>query len=90
MLPGTFWNNRVLALTDVDGDGLEDLLLEGMHLHRGSAGGFERSPSWWGSVDHPVQLLRAAADFDGDGRGELVQGSVTYPTYGLRVYEVFP
>jgi hypothetical protein len=86
---GLLWNNRVLALTDVDLDGFEDLLLEGLRLHRGSASGFERSPAWWGTIDFPHRLLKPAADFDGNGRGELLQASSLSP-YGLRVFEAFP
>jgi hypothetical protein len=85
-----FWNKRVLALTDLDGDGWSDLLLEGQALHRGGPAGFERSPAWTGSIDHALQDVRPAADFDGDGLPELWPSSSVFPTYGVKIYEAGP
>jgi len=75
----TFWNNRVLALADVDGNGYADLLLEGERVHLGSAQGISRAPAWVGALTFPPQRIHDAADFNGNGRVELC--AYAYPSW---------
>jgi hypothetical protein len=67
----------LLALTDMDGDGFDDLLVEEtyvglLQLWRGSPTGFTESTEWWSP---PLQsILLACLDGDGDGLPDLLFG----------------
>jgi hypothetical protein len=82
----SFFAHVALARTDLDGDAVPDLLLNGQHIHRGSSTGFLREPEWFGNLGSFVPPYQTGADFDGDGRKSFTAQSG--PT--MTVYEVLP
>jgi hypothetical protein len=76
-LPGTTIRESSILATDLDGDGVLDVVVGGydarVRAFRGSTGA--AVPGWPVTVDRGVNSSPSAADVDGDGRPEVFVGS---------------
>jgi len=87
VLPDSY--RAAFPLGDIDGDGDDDLLIDGVLWKGGPSGPTEDAPLFAAFVDAPL-MARSLGDLDGDGYPELaIQGaSTTINDYGGREAEL--